>query len=366
MSLLRAAGSVFVGLFVGMQPWFGLHLPLCLALSLLLRLDAIVCYAAANISNPLFAPLLVAAEIEVGRALAERLAWILPTVPFLPDRLARFPSEMMLGALVLGLLVASTGAVLTGGAVLLHEAWSGWRKQPRQLRAAIARVRRYYAHTERSQAWYVAFKLWTDPVYRVLSKSLERRHHVTDLGCGRGQMGLLLLELELVDQLLGLDWDAEKIATARQAAAARAVGTAQVAEFSVVDLTQVRLLPTDQVLLLDVLHYLTLPAQDQLLREVARVLRPGGKLVIRDVDGERGRRGRFARFCERVGTKVGFNRGEAPGFRSMHGLSEELGRLGFVELESHVTRSYGLDNQLLIATRSGDAVIGDAGQTGTP
>ncbi len=353
----RATGSVFVGLFVGMQPWFGLHLPICLGLSFALRLDAIVCYAAANVSNPLLAPLIVAAEIETGRSLAQRFAWMLPTVPFLPDGFGRYPAEMVLGALALGLLVASVGATFTGGMVLFFQAWGTWRRLPPNLRAAMARVRQRYAHTERSHAWYVALKLWTDPMYRVLPRVCRPRSHVTDLGCGRGQTGLLLLELGLAERVLGLDWDAGKIAAAQRAAAAHQ------AEFSVADLASARLSPTDQVLLLDVLHYLTHAEQTQLLEKVARVLRPSGMLVIRDVDGACGRRGRLARICERMGVGVGLNRGKVAGFRSVQGLAAELERLGFGEVRKFAMSGFGLDNQLLLATWSGQPMIGDTGES---
>jgi len=54
------------GLFVGVQPIYGLHLPLCLIICLPLRLDVLLAYAAANISNPLLAPIIVLSEIQLG------------------------------------------------------------------------------------------------------------------------------------------------------------------------------------------------------------------------------------------------------------------------------------------------------------
>ena len=47
-------------------PLYGLHFPLCLAVCLPLQLDVVVAYLAANISNPLVAPFLVTAEVEIG------------------------------------------------------------------------------------------------------------------------------------------------------------------------------------------------------------------------------------------------------------------------------------------------------------
>ena len=62
----RSALAVAVGLFIGVQPVYGLHLVLVLAICLPLELDAVLSYLVANISNPLVAPFLVFAEVEVG------------------------------------------------------------------------------------------------------------------------------------------------------------------------------------------------------------------------------------------------------------------------------------------------------------
>ena len=63
---MRLAVSVGVGLFVGCQPLYGLHLPLCVLLCVPLRLDAVAAYLAANISNPALAPLLLVLQVNVG------------------------------------------------------------------------------------------------------------------------------------------------------------------------------------------------------------------------------------------------------------------------------------------------------------
>ena len=58
--------AVAVGLFLGTLPVYGLHLPICIAFAYVLRLNKITVYLAANISNPLIAPFLVAAGIAIG------------------------------------------------------------------------------------------------------------------------------------------------------------------------------------------------------------------------------------------------------------------------------------------------------------
>ena len=62
----RLALSLWVGTFIGCQPIYGLHLVLCALVCLPLRLDVVLAYLAANISNPLLAPFLLFLEFEVG------------------------------------------------------------------------------------------------------------------------------------------------------------------------------------------------------------------------------------------------------------------------------------------------------------
>lgn len=59
--------GVALGVFVGSLPLYGLHLGICVVLSRRFNLNSALVYGAANISNPLFLPFLLAAEISLGR-----------------------------------------------------------------------------------------------------------------------------------------------------------------------------------------------------------------------------------------------------------------------------------------------------------
>jgi len=65
----RLGLAVAVGLLIGCMPLYGLHLGICIAVAWVLRLNKVTVYLAANISNPLFAPLLVAGGIVLGEYL---------------------------------------------------------------------------------------------------------------------------------------------------------------------------------------------------------------------------------------------------------------------------------------------------------
>ncbi len=63
---VRLGWAVGIGVFIGTLPFYGLHLAICIAVAWALRLNKVTVYLAANISNPLFAPALVAAGIAIG------------------------------------------------------------------------------------------------------------------------------------------------------------------------------------------------------------------------------------------------------------------------------------------------------------
>ena len=110
----RAFWSVAIGLFVGVQPTPGLHLPVVLAVCVPLRLDVVLSYVATNVSIPPVAPFLWLAAIQIGeRILTGRFA------PLTMDgmrSLVRAPGPL-LGALVLGSNVLGTSLAAVGGSV---------------------------------------------------------------------------------------------------------------------------------------------------------------------------------------------------------------------------------------------------------
>jgi uncharacterized protein (DUF2062 family) len=110
-SPLRLALSVASGSFIGCQPTYGLHFPLCAAVCLPFKLDLMAAYLAANISNPLVAPFLVVLEVNVGSyLLTGQLA------PFDVDRaretgISGFVTQAVVGSLVVGAVLAAVGGL---------------------------------------------------------------------------------------------------------------------------------------------------------------------------------------------------------------------------------------------------------------
>ncbi len=159
------------------------------------------------------------------------------------------------------------------------------------------------AALRRSTYHYVVGKLRRDPATRAIA-SLGQLGDVLDLGCGRGHLALFLLEGGAATSVRGFDWDEEKVALATRA------GDGLDASFAALDVRACDVEPADTVLLVDVLHYLAPDAQDELLARAADLVRPGGRLVVRDATSGYGWRSAFTLFVEWISTFISFNLGE--------------------------------------------------------
>jgi uncharacterized protein (DUF2062 family)/SAM-dependent methyltransferase len=367
LSPARGAAAVAVGLFVGCQPIFGCHLPVIVFLCLWLRLDALVAYVAANISNPFLAPAILTAEVEIGARIrtGER--------PHFDQALTRsgafshFAGDLAVGAPVFGLALAIVGGAATfavlSAARRLRPA--GAPPEPYRLPPeappwvhAVERVASRYAPAdgataaERSRFHYVRTKLLGDPVARLVAdvegEAPGALGEVFDVGTGRGQLPILLVELGRATRARGVDWDAGKVDAGRRAAAS---GDPLPVDLVQGDARTAEIPPADTVLLIDLLHYFTLAEQDALLRRAAAAVRPGGRLLVREADTERGLRSAVTLLEERIFTGLRWNRGERVRFRPAREIVTLLAEAG---LSGEVRPAWGktpFSNVLVVGRR---------------
>jgi uncharacterized protein (DUF2062 family)/2-polyprenyl-3-methyl-5-hydroxy-6-metoxy-1,4-benzoquinol methylase len=328
LSPARGAAAVALGLFVGCQPVFGCHLPIIVFLCLWLRLDALVAYVAANISNPFVAPAIITGEVELGAYLRTGAR---PKFEHALDRATafHFAGDLAVGAPVFGLLLGVLGGAVTFAVLSAAHRLRGDGKPPEPYRLpaeappwvhAVERVATRYAPAdgasaaERSRFHYVRTKLLGDPVARMIAdiegEAPDALGEVLDIGTGRGQLPILLVELGRATKAHGVDWDETKVEAGQKAAAGLAVTLAQGdARAGVWE-------AADTVLLIDLIHYFTVAEQDEILRRAAAAVKPGGRLLVREADTERGWRSAVTLLEERVFTALRFNRGERVRFRA--------------------------------------------------
>lgn len=332
ISRRRAAASVAVGLFVGALPLYGLHLPLVLLVCIPARLDVVTAYLAANVSNPLFAPFLVFAEVQLGAFIlsGKWAGFDLEQARHLD--VADVGGYLAVGSALLASALAALGAAIT--LRVLPQQRSGVAEQ---LERAIARAVARYASAHRRDRIYARLKLNSDPATSVLAE-LGEAGTVLDAGCGRGQFGILLSELGTADRVIARDWDERRLAVAKRAGSERE-------DFELANLLDAEWPAADTILLLDVLHYLPVAEQDAVLRRAASALRPGGRILIRQLETRR----RLAKLWERLCVRLGVYRASGLFPRK---LEQVVGVLSEQSLDVQVLESPALwGNRFLVASR---------------
>lgn len=318
----RVAAAVLLGCVVGCTPLFGLHLPLCLVLALLLRLNKLVVYGAANISIPPLVPFLGLASVQLGElALRGRPLW-LTAADFrgaaLRQTAGRFFSAWLVGGALLGLLIGGAAALVVYLALRRRDASA---EDP--VDAALQRATARYQGLHPRYAIYARMKYRMDPCYRAIAARVAPGASVVDLGTGLGMLPLLLGELGQGRAALGIEWDAGK-AEAGQRAALGLLGV----HIQQGDLRAAALPACDVVTLVDVLHYYDPAGQRETLARAAAALQPGGLLLVREGDGARRGGARWTRLVERAMVRLGWNRGPGVRFRPLAELVADLRALG--------------------------------------
>ena len=110
---------------------------------------------------------------------------------------------------------------------------------------------------------------------------IERGHRVLDLGCGTGTLTILIKQTHPDSEVVGLDGDPRVLEIAR--AKARKAGVEIAFHEGMAFQLPYPDGSYDRVLCSLVLHHLTTENKRRALKEVYRVLRPGGELHVADI-----------------------------------------------------------------------------------
>ncbi len=214
----------------------------------------------------------------------------------------------------------------------------------------IRRVAERY--TRVGSRMYARGKLGSDPIARQLVELGRERSlgEVVDVGCGRGQTGILLLEAKVASRVLGVDWDEAKLEEGREAAHSRGEAFDELPmSFEKGDVRSFEPPTCDTLLLVDVLHYLTDKQQLEVLERCACAARE--RMVVRELDPDRGWRSATTKVQEAVTTFFGYNVGERVRVLPIKVLSEPLERAGFSVRVEPSWGSTPFSNVMLVATR---------------
>ena len=172
--------------------------------------------------------------------------------------------------------------------------------------------------------------------------AIEPGHRVLEVGCGTANLTLLAQRVQPGAGYVALDPDPHALRRARRKAERRHVAVQLDRGFA-------EELPYpngsfDRVLSSLMLHHLGRDAKPAMLREVARVLRPGGSLHLLDIDGEMGGHGPFLARRLHGGPRLADNRADVvTALMSDAGLShpaavdhrvKRIGRLTFYRAQA--------------------------------
>jgi uncharacterized protein (DUF2062 family)/SAM-dependent methyltransferase len=286
----RDAAAVALGVFIGCLPVYGFHFLMCWSLGLVLRVNRLKVYLAANISNPLVAPWLVVAEIEAGAWLRRGTFHAVAPRAMNNSNAAVFGADLLVGSLVVGAVLATVAATHT---------YAVLRGGDRHFLGIIRGAADRYASTSMTAWEFARGKLRSDPVYRAIlsCEVLPSGGALLDIGCGQGLTLALLGEARAAytagrwprhwappprfDRMIGIETRRRAAALAREAL----VSDAKIIE------ADARTLPLERarvVVLFDVLHMMTHHDQDALLSVIASRLEPGGVVLVRDADASAG------------------------------------------------------------------------------
>ena len=152
--------------------------------------------------------------------------------------------------------------------------------------------------------WYIRIKVKMERNYRLFNRLIPVQGQITDIGCGYGPLCYMLSLLSEDREILGIDYDEDKIALAQHGWLRN-----EHLQFRHGNALEYPLPESDVFILNDMLHYMSYEHQRTLLLKCADRLRLQGMIIIRDGNSANTSKHRLTRFTELLSTRIfNFNR----------------------------------------------------------
>ena len=168
------------------------------------------------------------------------------------------------------------------------------------------KVQRLYSYKGPVLEWYVRIKMMLEKNFSNIVDRVPREGKIYDMGCGYGYLSHLLAMQSFNRNVIGLDYDDEKIQVA-----ANSHYQGGNLDFAQADLTKFTPEAADCFIIKDVLHYFPASEQEALLKRCGEKLNVGGAIIIRDGIEDEKEKHAVTKMTEFFSTKLfGFNKTE--------------------------------------------------------
>jgi 1-acyl-sn-glycerol-3-phosphate acyltransferase len=150
--------------------------------------------------------------------------------------------------------------------------------------------------------WYVRVKLKLANSYTQLLSLVPKNQTLYDIGCGYGYIALLAHQISPNRNIIGIDFDEEKINVANNVSTKNEHLTFHQSDARTFEFTQ-----KASFIISDVLHYIKKEEQFDLLKRCINMLDENGVIIIREADSNN-KKHTNAEWTERWSTFLGFNK----------------------------------------------------------
>ncbi len=169
---------------------------------------------------------------------------------------------------------------------------------------------------------HVLGRFLTAPFLRLL-RALPEEARLLDLGAGHGAFSHLAAEYRNA-RCIAVEPDLRKVLAApRRPGVLQVVGYSRCVRGSF-----------DAIAILDVLYRIPVADWDAILGDARTNLRPGGLLLLKEIDPEDRLKGAWNRAQEKVADLLGMTLGDAFSYETQAQMTDRLARLGFERIEA--------------------------------
>jgi 1-acyl-sn-glycerol-3-phosphate acyltransferase len=214
---------------------------------------------------------------------------------------------------------------------LMRKEYAALREERETVKYFRARLIHNYIFKGPVLEWYCRIKTGLESNYQLFESLMPKTGKIVDVGCGYGFLPYMLMFKGKQREILGVDYDDEKISVADNC-----VDKSSKLSFDVGDVTTYDFPQADGFIISDVLHYLKEEQQIQVIENCVSKLNKGGVLVIRDADKDIATRQKGTWYTEFMSTKVfGFNKTKTDGLHFVSGtlIKNTIARFPYLSME---------------------------------